>query len=51
MIGVDVLGSLFGNFFVYFSLKLISSADNKAEIPFQITDASFYKCVYSNSDC
>ena len=32
--GVDVLGSLFVCFFVYFSLKLISNADSKAEIPF-----------------
>lgn len=48
---VDELGSLFVTFFVYFSLKLISSADNKAEIPFWMTDASFYKCVCTNSDC
>ena len=33
-VGVDVFGSLLIYFFVYFSLKLISSADNKAEIPF-----------------
>lgn len=32
--GVDVFGSLFVALFAYFSLKLISSADNKAEIPF-----------------